>query len=179
MATENEVLLAWNELRLVVALASGAINRALDAEGVGLAEASVLLRLAATQSGQLRMGELAGRLAMVQSGITRVIGRLEERGWVERVQPRDNRRTIYATLTVDGRAALERIRPVYERAVDEQFGRALSPEEAGELRGLLRQVLNRLGWSRGAVERSGAEPTREPSAKVQPESTETPADLDG
>ena len=50
------------------------------------------------------MGDLAARLSLAQSGATRVIDRLVERGWVAREIPPDNRRTTYAVLTDEGRA---------------------------------------------------------------------------
>ena len=136
---------AWAELRLVHALVTSAVARALEAEGVGPAEAFALYRLASGPAGGMRMGELADRLAMVQSAITRVIDRLEERGWVVREQPRDNRRTVYASLTPLGQSVFERIRPLLEATVNEHLAAPLAADQLAEFRGMLGRILERGG----------------------------------
>jgi DNA-binding MarR family transcriptional regulator len=89
----------------------------------------------------VRMGDLAARLSLAQSGATRVIGRLVDRGWVARELPPDNRRTTHAVLTDEGRAAFTRFQPLYEGAVQEHFAAALPPDGLVDLRRLLEVML--------------------------------------
>jgi DNA-binding MarR family transcriptional regulator len=157
MERDDNAALAWLNLAQVYGTVRGALSRALEIEaGVGLSETEVLYRLGHAPAERLRMTDLADQLLMAQSGITRVVDRLVERGWVVREQPPDNRRTVYARLTDGGRAVLERARPVYVRSVGEQIGSALDPADVVDLRRLLRQVLERLGaWDDARCDPSG------------------------
>src|SRR4029453_1760877 len=48
---------------------------------------------------------LATRLRITPGGLTRIIDRLVDRGWIQRDRPADNRREVYATLPPAGAAA--------------------------------------------------------------------------
>jgi DNA-binding MarR family transcriptional regulator len=105
----------------------------------------VLRRLAFAPDERLRMRDLADQLFVAQSGITRIIDRLVDQGWVTREQEPDDRRTIYARLTSQGRGVLALAAPVYLRTVTQQLGGDLSAEDLSELRRVLRRVLEGLG----------------------------------
>ncbi|MFL5871145.1 MAG: MarR family winged helix-turn-helix transcriptional regulator, partial [Solirubrobacterales bacterium] len=75
----------------------------LDAElerdhGLPLTSYEVLMYLADSGKGKLRMGELADRLLLSRSGITRLVDRLERQGLVERQPCEDDGRGYYAVL---------------------------------------------------------------------------------
>lgn len=142
----DEATLAWLNLGQAFAVVRAGVSRALESEaGIGLSESELLFRLAGAPSERLRMSALADRLLMAQSGITRVVDRLVEQGLVEREQPPDDRRTVYARLTPAGRAASERARAVYVRSVGEQLGGSLEDSELADLRRLMRRILERSG----------------------------------
>lgn len=171
---DEDLGLTWINLRHVHELVSTALSHGLEAQtGVGLSEAYVLFRLANAPSGCLRMGDLAGRLDMAQSGVTRLIDRLEERDWVVREQPRDNRRTTYARLTPAGRSAFERVKPVYARLIHDKLAASLPAADLADLRRLLRQVLEGLGaceeapWACGAAEPSDGVGAVAPADRVE------------
>ncbi len=162
-----DLSVTWVYLHHAHELVSGHLARALEAEtGIGASECYVLFRLASAPRECLRMGDLAGLLDMAQSGITRLIDRLEERGLVTREQPKDNRRTTLARLTPEGEQAYARIKPVFTRTMEERLS-SLTIEESGELRRLLQKVMGAEGsWMLGpwppqerpVVETSGACP---------------------
>jgi DNA-binding MarR family transcriptional regulator len=146
MDGDHEAILAWLNLSQAHAVLRTGLGRALEAEaGIGLSEVEVLRRLASAPDARLRMRDLADQLFIAQSGVTRIVDRLVSQGWVTRVQPPDDRRTVYALLTPAGRSAVERAVPVYVRVVSDQLGQHLSPEDLGELRRVLRVVLEGLG----------------------------------
>jgi len=143
---EQELNIAWINLARVYGSVRIELDRALETEtGTGLSESEVLYRLVFAPSGRLRMTDLADRLCMAQSGITRLVDRLVTRGWVVREPRPDNRRTVDARLTDSGRAAFEQVRPVYMRCIGDGFGRELDTAQTTELRAMLRRILGGMG----------------------------------
>jgi DNA-binding MarR family transcriptional regulator len=76
--------------------------------------------------GGLRMNDLAERILYSKSGLTRVVDRLERDGYVRRVRPENDRRSIFVVLTEEGRAAMERARHHHRHGIDEHFSRHLT-----------------------------------------------------
>jgi len=90
---------------------------------------------------RLTMFELADALLVSRSGATRLIDRLEKRGWVDRrIAPHD-RRVVRAELTREGAAAFAHMGAVFAAAFEERFGGLLSDEEVAALRGVLAKLL--------------------------------------
>ena len=143
---DQDLLVAWLNLARVSASVRIELDRAMEREtGIGLSEGEVLFRLMFAPEESLRMSDLADQLCMAQSGITRLVDRLVEHGFVVRETRPSNRRTIDARLTPAGRAVFERARPFYMSVIREKFGRGLTPREAARLRAILRSVLAGLG----------------------------------
>lgn len=110
------------------------INR-LDGElerehGMSLASYEVLLHLHDEPDCSLRMGQLAERLFLSRSGLTRMIDRLVKAGLVERASCESDRRGSYARLTPEGRRRFDAARPTHLRGIREHF---LSPLGADDL----------------------------------------------
>ena len=74
----------------------------------------------------LRMNELAERILYSKSGLTRVVDRLERDGYVKRVRPVNDRRSIFVVLTDDGRSAMEHARLHHRHSIEEHFARHLT-----------------------------------------------------
>ncbi len=91
----------------------------------------------------LRMAELADRLGPSPSATTRLVDRLEERGWVRRESARQDRRTIDVLLTTDGRRAYVRNNRPFTAAVEEAVTARMSDEEMTQLIGLLGPPMRR------------------------------------
>jgi DNA-binding MarR family transcriptional regulator len=86
-------------------------NRA-DAElgavhGLGLSELAALHHLAEAPGGRARRVDLARRLALTPSGVTRLLGPLERRGIVDREEDGADARATYAVLTRAGKALVK------------------------------------------------------------------------
>ncbi|MDH6109116.1 DNA-binding MarR family transcriptional regulator [Kitasatospora sp. MAP12-15] len=109
----------WRDLLARHAATTCALDRELGEQyGLGMSEFEVLERLAEApqeQSGR-RVQELAETVHLSQSALSRLIGRLEKAGLVERVMCELDRRGIYVSLSVAGRERYEAARPLH-RAV--------------------------------------------------------------
>jgi MarR family 2-MHQ and catechol resistance regulon transcriptional repressor len=87
------------------------ISAQLTEHGLDGAEFEVLLRLARSTGGLLRMSDLAAQTSLTSSGITRLIDRLVVAHSVQREACTTDRRTTYAVITDKGRARLEAALP--------------------------------------------------------------------
>jgi DNA-binding MarR family transcriptional regulator len=110
----------------------------LDAElerdhGLPLTSYEVLMYLADADEGKLRMGELADRLLLSRSGITRLVDRLERQGLARREPCEDDGRGYYAVLTDKGRDKLKAARPDHLSGVRRHFISRLSGSELDAL----------------------------------------------
>ncbi len=77
-------------------------------EPVSVAEAHALMELA-REDGPLVQKELAARLRLEKSTVSRLVGMLEERGWVGRCRSPKDGRALEVSLTEAGRKAAAEI----------------------------------------------------------------------
>ena len=114
------------------------LERELQAEQrMALTDYDVLVQLAAADDRRLRMSDLADRLLLSRSGVTRLVDRLVAEGLVERVSCDTDRRGLWAALTDAGLARLRSAAPTHLRGISEHFLDRLSPEELGSMQGIL------------------------------------------
>lgn len=94
---------AWQALLHAHHQITRALDRELrDAHGITFSDYDVLLRLARAQDNRLRMSELAQRVMISASGLTRAVDGLVEDGLVERRPDDGDARVVYAQLTAKG-----------------------------------------------------------------------------
>lgn len=103
-----------------------------------------LQALAVLAGGDVRMRELARRLGLAASTVTRLVDRLEAAGLAERRLRRPDRRSVLVGLTETGRDALRAVRRRV-RSVMAELLTELTPHEQGELLRLLTKVGEGLG----------------------------------
>lgn len=96
----------------------------------------VLIRLARSEGGQLTMSALADEVALTTGGVTRLVDRMQEAGYVERRPCPTDRRVLFPTITDAGREVLDRAAKVHARNLREVFG-PFSKTELSTLDGLL------------------------------------------
>ena len=106
----------------------------LDAElerdhGLPLSSYEVLMNLGDAEGGKLRMSELADRLLLSRSGLTRLADRLERQGLIARERCSDDGRGLYALLTDSGRELLAAARPAHLAGVRRRFLDQLDPAD--------------------------------------------------
>jgi DNA-binding MarR family transcriptional regulator len=115
-------LAAWRGLLRVHA----ALVKALDAELIAehdlpLSSYEVLIALQAAPGRRCRMAELADRVLLSRSGMTRLVDRLEREGLLERDTCTSDGRGCFAVLTEAGEELLARARPTHLDGVRERF----------------------------------------------------------
>jgi MarR family transcriptional regulator, 2-MHQ and catechol-resistance regulon repressor len=103
-------------------------------------EFEVLLRLARSPGGQLRMTDLSSQTSLTTSGVTRVVDRLERGRLVCRQACPSDRRSWYAVITADGRKRLGEVLPGHVALIDEWFTGRLPPEQLDVVLQALRTV---------------------------------------
>jgi len=104
------------------------------------AEYDVLLRLAKATGRTLTMTELAKRIMISPSGLTRVVDRLEERGFVKRSRSGDDARVVSASLTEQGREKVKRAAQTHLRGIREHFTGRLSAAQLREVASSLQVI---------------------------------------
>ena len=126
--------------------AHATVTRRLEAElvaehGMPLATYDVLVQLSEAPGRRLRMTELADRILLSRSGLTRLADRLERDGLVVREAcPSDARGTL-AVLTDAGLDKLRAAWPSHRRGVAEHVTSKLTSDEVAQLAALLAKIV--------------------------------------
>ena len=135
-------LVAWHALLQVSNRMIREFERRFDDEHrTSAREFDVLINLANAPGGRLRMTDLANAAMLSSGGLTRLVGRLEDRGLVQRDQDPADARAFFARLTEAGQAQLASMRRTHDATVHEFLGAHLSPAEVEALRETLARVL--------------------------------------
>lgn len=119
---DAKLVAAWHDVMTCHARVSLALEKTLQRQhGIGASEYEVLERLATADEDQRRMQELADAVHLSQSALSRLIGRLENDGLVERCMCAFDRRGIFAQITPDGRARFEAALPTHRAVLAEHL----------------------------------------------------------
>lgn len=138
---DDEEMRAWRALLGASLTLQAILDDELAAEhGFGIAEYEVLVLLSEHPGRRMRMSELAARLHLSPSGLTRRLDNLAARGWVARERCPSDKRGTYAVLTDLGFAELERAAPTHVRGVRRHFVDLLSPDQLSAVANVLEQV---------------------------------------
>lgn len=122
-AKTQELQAAWRELMAEHARVNEALERALqERHDLSVTEYEVLQRLVESAEGKLRMQELADEIHLSQSALSRLIGRLEQTGFVHRAMCDHDRRGIEACVTDAGRAAEKEAAPTQREVLAATLG---------------------------------------------------------
>jgi DNA-binding MarR family transcriptional regulator len=117
------------------------LERELLAEtGMPLGWYDVLLQLAEAPQRRLRMAELADRVLLSRSGLTRLIDRLQAEGLVRREPSPDDARGTFTVLTAEGMARLRAAAPVHLAGIRKHWLAHFDDDELRALGELLRRV---------------------------------------
>ncbi|SED00669.1 DNA-binding transcriptional regulator, MarR family [Amycolatopsis tolypomycina] len=144
---------AWNAFLGTYEL----LNRRLDQQlkqdsGISHLQYVILARLSGAPDHELRMAELACAVSNSKSGLTYQIGQLERAGLVRRRACESDPRAVYAVLTDEGMALLERAAPGHVALVRELLIDVLTPDQ-------LRAVADGLGEANRRMVATDGSPT--------------------
>lgn len=117
---------------------------------------------------RLRMSELADKVVVSRSNLTRLADRLEAAGLIARERSEDDRRGAYAVLTEAGRAMRKRMWPVYQAAIRELFERHLEEADAQAMGQALRRILDETRAAGAAPQAAGRSQRRAADSATPP-----------
>ena len=141
-APDEPLLAAWRAFLRAHAKVVDRLDHELQTEqDLPLTWYEVLFHLERAPEHRLRLSDLASRLLLSRSGITRLVDRMVAAGAIERQACPTDRRGAFAALTPDGLSRLRRARPVHLRGIEEHFARHLRPEEVDVVRAALERVV--------------------------------------
>jgi DNA-binding MarR family transcriptional regulator len=130
----------WRAVVTSHAAVTERVQRALTAADLPpLSWFEVLWAIKRSPTGRPRMSELAESLTLSRGGITKLVDRLEEAGYLQRVSCAEDRRGLQAELTTAGERMLEEMRLAYAEEVGRHL-RTLTAEEAASVTAALEKV---------------------------------------
>ena len=134
-------LTAWVGLLRAHATTTRRFNAELVSEhGLTLNDYEVLLHLSRAEGRRLRRVDLAERVLLTPSGITRLLEGLERAGFVERAACESDARVTYAQLTDRGEEKLREAAESHVAGIRDFFGGRFSRDELTALAGLLERL---------------------------------------
>jgi DNA-binding MarR family transcriptional regulator len=108
--------------------------------GIGFTDFVILNELASVVGGRLRPVDLANRLQMTASGVTRAILPLDKIGLVERASHERDARASYVAITQAGRDRLEEALDDVDRVVGETLASTITRTDRIALLGLFERL---------------------------------------
>jgi DNA-binding MarR family transcriptional regulator len=102
----------------------------------------ILVRLSESPGRELRMSQLAEASTSSKSRLSHAVARLEERGWVQRLDCETDRRGQVARLTDVGFAALEAAAPLHVEEVRRVLFDRLADEQVAQLAAICTAIIS-------------------------------------
>jgi DNA-binding MarR family transcriptional regulator len=132
---------AWiNFLRAHAAITRQFNAELLVAHGLTINDYDVLAQLARAPEQALKRVDLAERVLLTPSGITRLLKGLEDAGYVGNRPCKEDARVTYAVLTPQGRKKLGEARKTHVASVRALFSERFDSEELESLASLLERL---------------------------------------
>jgi DNA-binding MarR family transcriptional regulator len=142
---------AWRAVVTSHAAVTERVQKALAAADLPpLSWFEVLAAVKRSPTGRPRMSELAEYLTLSRGGMTKLVDRLQQAGYLERIPCAEDRRSLQAELTPAGERMLEEMQAVYEAELEQHLS-PLTGEEAE----LITAALAKVTGSTCDAERSG------------------------
>jgi len=144
LRADDARLEAWRGFLMAHSLVTRRLDDELRVEhGLSLAEYDALLQLAQSPDRRLRMNQLAERVILSRSGVTRLVDRLEADGLVGRRSCSSDARGAEAVLTEAGLDRLRAASTTHLRGVERYFLDALTLDELDVVQHALDAVIDR------------------------------------
>lgn len=113
----------------------------------------VLFTLKEAPNSRLRLSELADKVLLSRSNLTRLVDRLERANLLRRERCPSDRRGTFAVLTEEGLLMQQRMWAVYAEAIADYFAQHLADDEVAGLQQILKRLI-------AATDGTPAEPIR-------------------
>ncbi|PWI06953.1 MarR family transcriptional regulator [Streptomyces sp. NWU339] len=99
--------------------------------GIGLSEYRSLEHLQHSDKSELRMQDLADKVGLGQSSVTRLVGRLETAGFAYKDLCPSDKRGVYAVITDEGRERYQAARATYTEVLSSALNTFTGDPELG------------------------------------------------
>lgn len=131
--SSSEVAL-WEQFDLAHRFVAQQLDHTIERDhGLNSHGFELLRALASATEKRLWMSDLAVRLGLTRSGVTRLVERLEAGGSVIRLRDDLDRRVVHAQLTTGGEARLEAVAKTYDTTLGELLNGRFSDRELQDL----------------------------------------------
>jgi DNA-binding MarR family transcriptional regulator len=143
MSEDRDPVAAWQAVLRAQNRALRAIEQDLHDQGlIPLSWYDVLLELNAAPGRQLRMQDLAARVVLSRTRVSRLVSELERVGYIERVPDPDDGRATLARITAEGRTARRQAAPAYLTGIEKHFSRHLTAAQQDAVAKGLQRVID-------------------------------------
>jgi DNA-binding MarR family transcriptional regulator len=133
---------AWGCLLRLQSQVVARIEEDLREQGeISLTWYDVLLALENAPENRLRMREIADRIVLSRSALTRSVDKLEAEGYLRRERCSHDERGAYAVLRMKGQRALAEARPVYWAGIKKYFAGNLTVADISNLERIFEKIL--------------------------------------
>jgi len=133
---------AWKAVFIVNQLVLEQLEAEMTRAGLGtMSEFDVLYTLYYAPERKLTIREIAASMALSHSGLSRLIDRLEERGYVSRCAFAQDRRAVAVQLLAAGDRRIDEVWAVMAAAIQTCFASSLTDAEHAELLRLMSKAL--------------------------------------
>ena len=137
---------AWSQIAAFASSMDASLGKWLmDHHRIGLTDYRALAHLSRASDKELRVNDLAQRIGLNQSSVTRLVSRLEAKNLTYRDTCPDDGRGVYAVITEQGETLLREVRGAYEERVRSLLGNMAThhPElDAHQVTRALRDISN-------------------------------------
>jgi DNA-binding MarR family transcriptional regulator len=141
----REELAAWRAFLEAHHAVMAVLGEELEEIGLPIGFYDVLVQLTEAERG-LRMAELARRVLLSKSGLTRLVDRMARQGLVRRRPSPEDRRGFYVVATTLGRSALLRASPGHLSGVANHFTSLLTADELTAITRAMNRVADAAGF---------------------------------
>lgn len=117
------------------------VSELVEGHGITIQQYNVLRILRGAHPDPLPTLEIGERMIESTPGVTRLMDRLEEKGWVSRVRCQHDRRQVHCSVTRQGLDLLAALDPQMD-ALDERTATVLNEAELATLIGLLDRLID-------------------------------------
>ena len=149
-------LAIWRSLLDTTAELRRVLGAKLQESGLSPADYQVLLALREADEARLRSSELAATIEWERSRLSHHLGRMEQRGLIQRDDCATDSRGAEVSLTQSGTAAFRRASAPHLRAIKKHFVDTLTPEQLEALADVLQSLQRHLQAEVSAGRTGGA-----------------------
>ena len=101
-----------------------------------------IMRVVEKNTDGVRISRIKKKMLFYKTDLTRMLDRLEKKGWIRREEDPEDRRSTTVRLTTTGKSLIKDIEPRLKDEFNDFFGNQISDEEARSLTKMLVKIRN-------------------------------------